>query len=166
MRALITGGSGFLGQELIRRLTARGDNVVQLVRRDPVPGAAVEEVRWDPADANSVDPDALGHVDAVFNFSGVTVAKRWTQSYKRLIADSRITTTRTLVQILGRLEEPPRAVITASGLAIYGDRGEEHLTEDSPPGSGFLAGSRSRGRRRPPPRRDWVAARSPPGSEW
>ena len=140
MRALITGGSGFLGQELIRRLTERGDSVVQLVRRDPVPGAAVKEVRWDPADANSVDPDAIGHVDAVFNFSGVTVAKRWTQSYKRLIADSRIDTTRTLIQILSRLDEPPMAVITASGLAIYGDRGEEHLTEDSPPGAGFLAG--------------------------
>ena len=140
MRALITGGSGFLGQELIRRLTERGDNVVQLVRRDPVPGAAVQEVRWDPFDANSVDPDAIGHVDAVFNFSGVTVAKRWTQDYKRLIADSRIDTTRTLVKILGGLSTPPKAVITASGLAIYGDRGEEQLTEDSPPGSGFLAG--------------------------
>ena len=75
----------------------------------------------------------------MFNFSGVTVAKRWTRSYKRLIADSRINTTRNLVRILGGLSEPPRAVITASGLAIYGDRGEEHLTEDSPPGTGFLA---------------------------
>ena len=140
MRALITGGSGFLGQELIRRLTERGDSVVQLVRRDPVSGAAVQEVRWDPSDADSVDPDAIGRVDAVFNFSGVTVAKRWTRSYKGLIADSRIDTTRTLIQILSRLDEPPKAVITASGLAIYGDRGEEHLKEDSPPGAGFLAG--------------------------
>ena len=140
MRALITGGSGFLGRELIGRSTERGDSVVQLVRRDPVPGAVVEEVRWDPADAASVDPDALGHVDAVFNFSGVTVAKRWTKSYKRLIAESRIDTTRTLVKILGGLSTPPKAVVTASGLAIYGDRGEEPLTEDSPPGDGFLAG--------------------------
>ena len=140
MRALITGGSGFLGQALIRRLTERGDSVVQLVRRDPVSGAAVQEVRWDPCDADSVDPDAIGRVDVVFNFSGVTVAKRWTRSYKRLIADSRIDTTRTLVKMLGRLNQPPAAVITASGLAIYGDRGDDHLTEDSPPGAGFLAG--------------------------
>ena len=140
MRALITGGSGFLGQELIRRLTERGDSVVQLVRRDPVSGAAVQEVRWDPSDADSVDPDAIGRVDAVFNFSGVTVAKRWTRSYKRLIADSRIDTTHTLVQVLGGKSTPPKAVITASGLAIYGDRGDDHLTEDSPPGAGFLAG--------------------------
>ncbi len=140
MRALITGGSGFLGQELIRRLTNRGDSVVQLVRRDPVPGTTVQEVLWDPADAGSVDPDALGTVDAVFNFSGVTVAKRWTRGYKRLIADSRINTTRTLVQIIGEMSTPPKAVITASGLAIYGDRGEEHLTEQCPPGAGFLAG--------------------------
>ena len=140
MRALITGGSGFLGQELIRRLTGRGDSVVQLVRRDPVSGAAVQEVRWDPSDADSVDPDAIGRVNVVFNFSGATVAKRWTRSYKGLIAESRIDTTRTLVQILSRLNQPPKAIITASGLAIYGDRGDEHLTEDSPPGAGFLAG--------------------------
>ena len=140
MRALITGGSGFLGQELIRRLTKRGDSIVQLVRRDPVHGGAVQEVRWDPSDADSVDPDAIGRVDAVFNFSGVTVAKRWTRSYKRLIADSRIDTTHTLVQVLGGMSTPPKAIITASGLAIYGDRGDDHLTEDSPPGAGFLAG--------------------------
>ncbi len=139
MRALITGGSGFLGQELIRHLTERGDSVVQLVRRTPSSRAAVHEVQWDPADAGSVDMDDIGQVDAVFNFSGVTVAKRWTPSYKQLIADSRIDTTRTLVEILGRLSVPPKAVITASGLAIYGDRGEERLTEDSPPGEGFLA---------------------------
>ena len=139
MRALITGGSGFLGQELIRRLTGRGDNVVQLVRRAPDPRAPVSEIRWDPDDADSVDPTAIGPVDAVFNFSGVTVAKRWTRSYKRLIIDSRINTTRHLVQIIGGMSEPPQAVITASGLAIYGDRGEEHLTEESPPGEGFLA---------------------------
>ncbi len=140
MRALITGGSGFLGQELIRHLNERGDSVVQLVRRAPDSRAAVQEVRWDPRDAGSVDPDAIGQIDAVFNFSGVTVAKRWTRSYKRLIADSRINTTRTLVEVLGRFSVPPKAVITASGLAIYGDRGEERLTEDSPPGTGFLAG--------------------------
>ena len=139
MRALITGGSGFLGQELVRRLTQRGDSVVQLVRREPESSAHVEEVWWDPTDGDSVDPDAIGKIDAVFNFSGVTVAKRWSKSYKRLIADSRITTTRTLVQVLGKLSEPPKSVITASGLAIYGDRGEESLTEDSPPGDGFLA---------------------------
>ena len=139
MRALITGGSGFLGQELIQRLTERGDDVVQLVRRAADSRAAVREVRWDPDDPDSVDPGAIGPVDAVFNFSGVTVAKRWTRSYKRLIADSRINTTRNLVRILGGLSEPPKAVITASGLAIYGDRGEVHLTEDSPPGTGFLA---------------------------
>ena len=139
MRALITGGSGFLGQELIRHLTGRGDNLVQLVRRDPDPGAPVREIRWDPDDPDSVDPGAIGPVDAVFNFSGVNVVKRWTKRYKRLIADSRINTTRTLVQIIGGLSEPPRAFITASGMGIFGDRGEEDLTEDSPPGTGFLA---------------------------
>ena len=140
MRALITGGSGFIGQALTQRLIERGDQVTHLVRRAPSPDAPIREIRWNPSDPNSVDPAEVGQADVVFNFSGATVAKRWTQRYKRLIADSRIETTRNLIQILKGLEQPPRLLITASGLAIYGDRGEELLTESSGPGSGFLAG--------------------------
>ena len=139
MRVLISGASGFIGKSLTARLLERGDDVVHLVRREPDPDAAVAEIRWDPNDADSVDPDNVGVVDAVFNFSGATVAQRWNRDYIDVIAKSRIETTKTLVEICGRLDSPPKVLITASGVAIYGDRGDVQLTERSERGRGILA---------------------------
>ena len=139
MRVLITGASGYIGQALTKRLLERGDDVIHLVRREPSPDAGVVEVRWDTTDPASVDVDALGQIDAVFNLSGASVAKRWTKSYLELISSSRIVTTRTLVEVLRRMEVAPKVLITASGVAVYGDRGDEQLTEDSPRGEGILA---------------------------
>ena len=139
MRVLITGASGFIGQALTARLLERGDEVVHLVRREPDADATVSEIRWDPNDADSVEPDNVGVVDAVFNFSGATVAKRWNLDYIDVIAKSRIETTKTLVEICRRLETSPEVLITASGVAIYGDRGDEQLTERSERGRGILA---------------------------
>ena len=112
---------------------------MHLVRRETNSDAEVEEIRWDNADPDSVDTDAIGDIDAVFNFSGATVAKRWTKNYLGVIADSRIVSTKTLVEICRRLASPPRVLITASGVAVYGDRGDEQLTESSEPGEGVLA---------------------------
>ncbi len=139
MRVLISGASGYIGQALTKRLLERGDEVVHLVRRDPNPDVDVEEIRWDPIDPDSIDAEVLGDIDSVFNFSGATVAKRWTKAYLRVIADSRIVSTKTLVEICRRLGSPPHVLITASGVAVYGDRGDEQLTEASEPGEGALA---------------------------
>lgn len=139
MRALISGASGYIGQALTKRLLERGDEVVHLVRREAEPDADVTEVRWDTSDPDSVDVEDVGVVDAVFNFSGATVAKRWNRDYLKVIADSRIVTTETLVEICRRLESPPSVLITASGVAVYGDRGDEQLTEASERGEGILA---------------------------
>ena len=139
MRALISGASGYIGQALTNKLLERGDEVVHLVRREPNPDAEVEEIRWDTTDPDSVDADAIGDIDAVFNFSGATVAKRWTKAYIDIIAASRIVSTKTLVEICRRLESPPQTLITASGVGVYGNRGDEQLTEDSEPGEGVLA---------------------------
>ena len=139
MRALISGASGYIGQALTKRLLERGDEVVHLVRREPDSEEDVEEVRWNPSDPDSVDAASLGEIGAVFNFSGATVAKRWTKGYLELIASSRIVTTETLVAICRRMEVPPKVLITASGVAVYGDRGDEQLTESSERGEGILA---------------------------
>lgn len=139
MRSLISGASGYIGQALTKRLLERGDEVVHLVRREPNPDAEVEEIRWDPTDPDSVDADAVGDIDAVFNFSGATVAKRWTKQYIDIIAASRIVSTKTLVEICRRLGSPPQTLITASGVGVYGNRGDEQLTEASEPGDGVLA---------------------------
>ena len=139
MRVLISGASGYIGQALTKRLLERGDDVVHLVRREAAPDADVTEVRWDASDPDSVDVEDIGVVDAVFNFSGATVAKRWNGDYLKVIADSRIVTTETLVEICRRLESPPSVLVTASGVAVYGDRGDEQLTETSKRGEGVLA---------------------------
>ncbi len=139
MRVLITGASGFIGQALTARLIERGHKVVHLVRREPDPEAEVTEFQWETDDPDSVDVDEVGSVDAVFNFSGATVTKRWNRDYLKVIADSRIVTTETLVEICRRLESPPSVLVTASGVAVYGDRGDEQLTEQSEPGQGILA---------------------------
>ena len=139
MRVLISGASGFIGKSLTARLLERGDEVVHLVRREPDTDAEVAQIRWDTADPDSVEVDDLGSIDAVFNFSGATVAKRWTRDYLDLIASSRIESTNTLVEILRRMESPPKVLVTASGVAFYGDRGDEQLTEESERGEGILA---------------------------
>ncbi len=139
MRALISGASGYIGQALTKRLLERGDEVVHLVRREADSDVDVTEVRWDASDPDSVDVEDVGVVDAVFNFSGATVAKRWNRDYLKVIADSRIVTTETLVEICRRLESPPSVLVTASGVAVYGDRGDEQLTEASKRGEGILA---------------------------
>ena len=107
MRALISGASGYIGRALTKRLLERGDEVVHLVRREAESDADVAEVRWDASEPDSVDVEDVGVVDAVFNFSGATVAKRWNRDYLKVIADSRIVTTETLVEICRRLESPP-----------------------------------------------------------
>jgi len=136
VRIVISGASGLIGQELLRHLRAGGHEVVTLVRR-PVRSAA--EVRWDP-DAGSLDPTALGHVDAAVNLSGAGVGdQRWTEEYRRLILSSRVRTTSTLVDALRRLDSPPQVLLNAYAIGVYGDAGETVLTEDSPAGEGFLA---------------------------
>ncbi len=139
MRFLISGPSGYIGQALTDRLRNRGDEIVHLVRREPKPDGDVVEMRWDPTNPDSVDVEVIGHIDAVINLSGASVAKRWTKNYLELISSSRIVTTETLVEICRRMEVTPTVLITTSGVAIYGDRGDEQLTESSPRGEGILA---------------------------
>ncbi|MGH8933771.1 MAG: TIGR01777 family oxidoreductase, partial [Egibacteraceae bacterium] len=147
MRVAVTGASGLIGSEIVAVLRSGGHQAVRLVRRAP---SAADEARWDP-DAGTVD-DLTG-VDAVVHLAGEPVGGgRWTEDRKRRIRDSRVDGTRTLATALAGLEDGPRALICASGVHYYGsDRGDELLTEDSGPGSGFL----------PDVVRDWEAAADP-----
>ena len=138
MRAMIAGASGLFGTALTQGLLARGDEVIHLVRRPPRDGGAVTEVEWDARDASAIDSDAIGAVDAVFNFAGATVVRRWSTQYKQEILRTRIGATTALVELFRRLPSFPSVSSTASGAGFYGDRGDEVLTEDSPRGRGFL----------------------------
>ena len=80
----------------------------------------------------------LEEFDAVIHLSGANLARRWTSAYKREIVESRVRTTQVLAVLLAGLRNPPKVLLCASAIGIYGNRGDEILTETSKPGSGFL----------------------------
>jgi uncharacterized protein (TIGR01777 family) len=136
MRIAITGASGLVGSALVPFLRGGGHEVVRLVRGTP---QASDEHQWTPT-AGIVDAAALGPVDAVIHLAGESVAGgRWSPAMKARIRDSRVGPTRALAQSLAALPVPPRVFISASAMGMYGDRGDEILTEASRPGTGFLA---------------------------
>jgi uncharacterized protein (TIGR01777 family) len=132
MRVLVSGASGLIGSGLVPYLETRGHTVVRLVRR------AVEGVRWYPV-RRTVERAALAGFEAVIHLSGESVLGRWTPAKQAAIRASRVDTTAFLAATLASLEHPPAVLVTASAIGYYGDRGDETLTEDSPPGTGFLA---------------------------
>jgi uncharacterized protein len=131
----VTGSSGLVGSALVPRLAADAHEVVRLTRSDPRgPG----EFRWDPM-AGEVDARAFDGVDAVVHLAGESVAGRWTESKKRRIRDSRVRGTRLIAETAVALEPGPRAIVSASAIGYYGDRGDQPVAETSAPGEGFLA---------------------------
>jgi uncharacterized protein len=135
-RIAISGASGMVGSQLVPFLRAGSHDVVRLVRQRP---SAADEIAWDPA-TGRIDAPSLEDMDAVIHLAGVSIAGgRWTQARKAAILNSRLQGTSLLAETLARLQRPPRVLISASGIGYYGDAGNVPLTEESPPGAGFLA---------------------------
>lgn len=135
---LLSGASGFIGTALLRTFLLEQIPTIRLVRnQQEAPGA----IRWNPYDSNNI-PD-LSHLEglaAAIHLSGANLSgHRWTTAYKREIVESRVQTTRTLVDLLLRLENPPRTFLCASAIGIYGGCGDQVLSESAAPGQGFLA---------------------------
>lgn len=139
MRIAISGSTGLIGTALVHALRADGHEVVRLVRGTaPFPDAGVA-VTWDPA-AGTIDAAGLEGVDAVVNLSGRSIgAKRFSDAEKQLLLESRTQSTGLLARTLASLDRPPAVFLSASAIGIYGDRGDEELTEASAPGTGVLA---------------------------
>lgn len=137
MRVLISGGSGLVGTALTTSLRRDGHSAVWLLRKGP-PGA--DGIRWNPLTGEFDRAGAEGF-DAVVNLAGASIGEgRWTAERKLELRNSRVDLTRFLVGELSKLSRPPPVFVSASAIGIYGDRGEETLTEESQPGSDFLAG--------------------------
>jgi uncharacterized protein (TIGR01777 family) len=135
VRIAISGASGLLGSVLVPTLAAAGHDVLRLVRREP---RGPDEIAWDP-EQGTIDAAGLAGVDAVVHLAAANLDRRWTDDYKREILDSRVRTTRLLARTLAGLDAPPAVLLCAGGMGIYGDRGDEILTEESEHGTGFLA---------------------------
>jgi uncharacterized protein len=137
MKVLVSGSSGLVGSALLPALGGAGHQIVRLVRSRPRPGEA--SILWDPS-AGRLDVAGLEGLDAVVHLAGESVASgRWTSGKKARIRDSRVGGTKLLSESIARTSRPPRVLVCASAIGYYGNRGDEVLLEDSPPGNDFLA---------------------------
>lgn len=98
-----------------------------------------------------ISPQLVSGFDVVIHLSGESVAGRWNAEKRRRIRESRVVSTRNLAQALSKAEHKPQVFICASAIGFYGSRGDELLTEISPPGTGFLSEVS----------REWEAATAP-----
>lgn len=136
MRVLISGATGLIGTELANQLSALGHTPVKLVRREP---RNENEVFID-AERGVFDFSVMNSIDAVVNLAGATTGKiPWTKKYMQEIIDSRLKTTRVLVDAINSATNKPKVLVSGSASGIYGDRGDELLDENSGKGSGFLS---------------------------
>jgi len=136
MKIAMTGAGGLIGSALTKRLESSGHKIIPLVRDKEA--AENEAVFWDPYE-NIIEKEKLEGFDGVVHLSGENLAERWNDEKKRKIRDSRVITTSLLTETLINLQDPPKVFVSASAIGIYGDRGDEILTEESTSGKGFLA---------------------------
>ena len=135
MRVLISGATGLIGTALGKSLTEDGHTVVRLTRSPRSP----DDRGWDPV-GGEMDRTALDRVDAVIHLAGESIGShRWSEKQRRRIMDSRVLSTRLLRTAIEERSDRPKSFVSASAMGYYGDRGDEELTESSPPGRGFLS---------------------------
>src|SRR4051812_924960 len=142
MTIFVTGATGLIGTRLVAALLARGDRVLALSRRSPSPPRG-EGITGDPTQPGPW-LDRLAEVDAVVHLAGENIfAHRWTDSFMKAIRDSRVSSTTLIADALAksprRADGAPKVFVSGSAVGYYGPRGDEVLTEESTPGSDFMA---------------------------
>jgi uncharacterized protein (TIGR01777 family) len=135
MKLLVSGASGLIGSAFVAVASAAGHQIRRLARQQ----IKDNSIYWDPA-RGVLDGGAVEGVDAVVHLAGESIAAgRWTAAQKARIRDSRVQGTTLLAGALAKANRPPGVLVSASAVGYYGNRGDEILREDSPPGSDFLA---------------------------
>ncbi len=139
MNILITGGTGFIGKELRETLLKTGNNLVIITRNpkkyEDESASNQRFISWD----DDLVPE-MENADAVINLAGENLfGQRWNEQVKENIYNSRIDSTRSLVEAMGGAEKKPSVFISASASGIYGDQGDTILTEEFESANDFLA---------------------------
>lgn len=138
MKVVVAGGSGFLGEPLVKRLLARGDDVAVL-SRNPSKVSAGRGLAWDGRSQGAWS-DEVAKADVVINLAGENIGDgRWTSARKKRLIASRLDATRALVEAMHRDPTRRRVFVSASAVGLYGDRGDEEVDESAQRGAGFLA---------------------------
>ena len=141
MQIVVTGGTGFIGRPLCAALCQEGHQVTLLTRRIEAErscDSTVTAVEWNGRTAGDWE-HCLDGADAVINLAGAPIADgRWTGARKQLLVESRVLTTRLLVEALSRRFSKLRTLVSASGIGYYGASDDRVLDEGAPPGQGFL----------------------------
>ncbi|HWC57530.1 MAG TPA: TIGR01777 family oxidoreductase [Candidatus Paceibacterota bacterium] len=139
MTVVVAGGSGFIGTLLTQKLLALGDMVIVVDQKAPV--FTHEHLYFIQSDiaTEQLPFNVLEHTDAVINLVGAPLMRRWTSTYKKTIRDSRLLSTRHIVESMQRATNRPPLLINASAVGYYGDGGDTVLNEQAPQGKGFLA---------------------------
>ena len=155
MRLLLLGCTGFVGRELVPQLLQAGHQISLVSRRLPRgydserDEGLINYIQIDPSQSSSwlTEPliNALADADGVVNLAGEPIAeKRWTESHMKVLEDSRLETTRLLVEALKTCATPPAVLVNASAIGYYGTSADQRFVETSPAGSDFLASLCSR----------------------
>ncbi len=139
MKILITGATGLIGGYLVKALAARKDEVYILTRNVRSAGRVFPYVKnfikWD-----NLDSLKNVKINAVINLAGMNLdEKRWNEKVKKQLYDSRINSTRKLVELMKIMIHKPEVLINASGVDYYGDTGDKDIYEDSPPADLFMS---------------------------
>lgn len=139
MKILITGGTGFVGRQLTPRLMQDGHQVTVLTRSVKGTSPPVRGMSLLQGDPRLKGPwqEAVQEQDIIINLAGASIFQKWTETYKKEIRESRVSTTQNLVEAI----KPGKAcmLFSTSAVGYYGFHGDEELDEDSPPGNDFLA---------------------------
>jgi uncharacterized protein len=142
-RIVITGATGLVGSDICRKLYKKGDNIT-VFTRNVNKGKSIlpflnNFVEWDYNKPEKWRRELEGK-DVIIHLAGANLFdKRWNNDYKRKIMDSRIVSTKNLIKSIGLLKSKPKLFISSSAVGYYGSKGNEELTEESEPGTDFLA---------------------------